>query len=113
MIESLHETVHAIVQSTPVFDIHTHLYPPNFADLTSWGIDDLVNYHYLIAELFRSSPITPAQFWAASKREQADVIWKTLFVENILARLARSSPIRIRNATSSTSCRWQASPVSS
>ena len=82
MIESLHETVHAIVQSTPVFDIHTHLYPPNFADLTSWGIDDLVNYHYLIAELFRSSPITPAQFWAASKREQADVIWKTLFVEN-------------------------------
>jgi hypothetical protein len=82
MIETLRETVHEIVQGTPVFDIHTHLYPPSFADLTSWGVDELVNYHYLIAELFRSSPITPEQFWALSKREQADVIWKTLFVEN-------------------------------
>jgi hypothetical protein len=82
MFETLRETVHEVVRSTPVFDIHTHLYPPNFADLTLWGIDELVNYHYLIAELFRSSPITPAQFWALSKREQADAIWKALFVEN-------------------------------
>jgi hypothetical protein len=98
MIETLRQTVHDIVHSTPVFDIHTHLYPPNFADLTLWGIDELVNYHYLIAELFRSSPITPAQFWALSKREQADAIWKTLFVENTPLSEATRGVVGVLNA---------------
>ena len=80
--DSLQHTVEDAVESTPVFDIHTHLYPPNFGELCLWGIDELVNYHYLIAELFRSSPIQPPEFWALSKREQADLIWRTLFVEN-------------------------------
>ena len=82
MIENLHKTVHEIVNHTPVLDIHTHLYPPSFRNLCLWGIDELVTYHYLVAELFRSSKITPAQFWALSKKEQADLIWRTLFVEN-------------------------------
>jgi hypothetical protein len=50
--------------------------------LCLWGIDEVVNYHYLIAELFRSSTVKPEQFWSISKREQADLIWQTLFVEN-------------------------------
>ena len=82
MVENLHKTVHDIVNHTPVFDIHTHLYPPSFRSMCLWGIDELVNYHYLVAELFRSSNITPAQFWALGKKEQADLIWRTLFVEN-------------------------------
>ena len=81
-INDLPGTVHKIVFDTPVLDIHTHLYPPEFTQLSLWGIDELVNYHYLIAETFRSSPVKPAQFWAMSKSEQADLIWKTLFVEN-------------------------------
>jgi hypothetical protein len=47
-----------------------------------WGIDELLTYHYLEAELFRYSAITPAAYWALSKPQQADLIWKTLFVEN-------------------------------
>ena len=47
-----------------------------------WGIDELVNYHYLVAELFRSSPVTPQQFWALTKTQQADLIWDALFVKN-------------------------------
>ena len=82
MVENLQKTVHDIVNHTPVLDIHTHLYPPSFRSMCLWGIDELVNYHYLVAELFRSSNITPAQFWALGKKEQADVIWRTLFVEN-------------------------------
>jgi hypothetical protein len=38
----LAQTVHQIVQNTPVFDIHTHLFPPAFTDLVSWGIDELL-----------------------------------------------------------------------
>ena len=39
--------------TTPVYDIHTHLYAPAFGDLLLWGIDDLLVYHYLVAEGFR------------------------------------------------------------
>ena len=49
----LAEKVEAIVASTPVFDIHTHLYDPAFGPLLLWGIDELLVYHYLVAEAFR------------------------------------------------------------
>ncbi|MBV9759522.1 MAG: hypothetical protein JO340_03070 [Acidobacteriaceae bacterium] len=74
--------VERIVRETPVFDVHTHQYPPSFRKLFSAGIDDLVTYHYLIAELFRSSAVGVDAFWSMSKPEQADLIWDTLFVRN-------------------------------
>ncbi|HEX4808249.1 MAG TPA: glucuronate isomerase [Bryobacteraceae bacterium] len=74
--------VERIVSQAPVYDIHTHQYPPSFQKLFSAGIDDLVTYHYLIAEVFRSSDISIPAFWAMSKTEQADLIWETLFVRN-------------------------------
>lgn len=78
---ALTQTVHQIVQDTPVFDIHTHLFPPAFANLVSWGIDELLTYHYLIAELFRCGDIDPNRFWSASRPEQANLIWQKLFLE--------------------------------
>ncbi len=78
----LPQSVEETVQRTPVIDVHTHVLPPSFGGLCLWGIDELVNYHYLVAELFRSSAITPQQFWALSKPQQADVIWDALFVKN-------------------------------
>jgi hypothetical protein len=74
--------VERIVRETAVFDVHTHQYPPSFDKLFSAGIDDLVTYHYLVAELFRSSDTSVEAFWALSKPEQADLIWDTLFVRN-------------------------------
>jgi hypothetical protein len=80
----------------PVRDMHTHLYPPAFgtpvpnagaadpAGLLLWGVDELVTYHYLVAEVFRVVPATNLpyeQFWKMSKRQQADHIWRELFVE--------------------------------
>jgi hypothetical protein len=78
----LRRHVEEVVQTTPVIDIHTHLFPAEFGDLNLFGIDELLTYHYLIAELFRSSSISPERFWKMSKTEQADLVWKTLFVEN-------------------------------
>ena len=37
--------------STPVYDLHTHLYPAGFGPFMLWGIDELLTYHYLIAEI--------------------------------------------------------------
>jgi hypothetical protein len=67
--------------STPVFDLHTHLYPPAFGKLMSWGIDELLTYHYLIGESIRASGIAYGAFWAMSQGQRADFIWRTLFVE--------------------------------
>jgi len=78
----LQRNVEEAAQRTPVIDIHTHLFPPSFGGLCLWGIDELVNYHYLVAELFRSSPESPQQFWALTKSQQADLIWDALFVKN-------------------------------
>ena len=80
--EELRAEVELVVNSTPVMDVHTHLFPSEFNELCLFGIDELLTYHYLVAEMFRSARISVDQFWAMSKTEQADLVWKTLFVEN-------------------------------
>lgn len=79
---ALRQSVAEVVQSTPVYDIHTHLYDPAFGELLLWGIDDLLTYHYLIAESFRWSDVAPDKFWTLSKEAQADLIWEQLFVKH-------------------------------
>ncbi|MCL4854406.1 MAG: glucuronate isomerase, partial [Bryobacteraceae bacterium] len=71
--ENLRNEVEQSVLAAPVIDIHTHLFAPNFGPLALWGIDEVVTYHYLIAELFRSWNGTPEQFWAMNKTQQADL----------------------------------------
>ena len=80
--DQLQTAVDRALAATPFIDMHTHLYPPTFGKLGLWGIDQLVTYHYLEAELFRFSSIKPEEYWQLSKTKQADIIWKTLFVEN-------------------------------
>ena len=74
--------VEEIVASTPVYDIHTHLYEPAFGKLLLWGIDDLLVYHYLVAEAFRYLDLPYEKFWSLTKMEQADLIWRELFLEH-------------------------------
>lgn len=76
----LRRQVEEVVASAPVIDMHTHLFAPQFGRLNLWGVDELLTYHYLVAELFRSSDVTPEQFWRLSKPQQADLIWESLFV---------------------------------
>ena len=70
--DELRAQVHLIVNSTYVTDVHTHIFPPAFKDLCLFGIDELLTYHYLVAETFRSARITYDRFWRMSKTEQAD-----------------------------------------
>ena len=80
--QTLRDTVIEAVQSQAVTDIHTHLFTPAFGDLLLWGVDELLTYHYLIAETFRCAPIACDKFWSMDRRERADLIWRTLFIEN-------------------------------
>src|SRR6266404_1022851 len=79
---ALARRVEKIVATTPVFDIHTHLYDPAFRELLLWGIDDLLTYHYLVAEAFRYLDMPAEKFWALAKTRQADLIWDALFVQH-------------------------------
>ena len=95
--QSLLERTQQAIAGEAVVDMHTHLYPPTFGTplgghsgsvdldgLMLWGIDELVTYHYLIAEVYRVIPASELpyeKFWAMSRSEQADHIWKHLFVE--------------------------------
>jgi hypothetical protein len=79
---ALARRVEKIVANTPVFDIHTHLYDPAFEELLLWGIDELLVYHYLVAEAFRYFDVPYEQFWALPRTRQAELIWNALFVQH-------------------------------
>jgi hypothetical protein len=78
----IEQAVHEVLDTTPIVDIHTHLFAPFLGKLGLWGIDEILTYHYLEAELFRSSEVAPEKYWTLSKSDQAELIWRTLFVGN-------------------------------
>lgn len=80
--DQIENAVKDVLAATQFIDIHTHLYPPSFGKIGLWGIEELLTYHYLEAEFFRHSDAKPEQYLSLSKRDQADAIWRTLFVEN-------------------------------
>ena len=96
--EEIPIAVEEILTSTRFIDIHTHLYAPNLGKLGLWGIDELLTYHYLEAEFFRSSEMKPEEYWNLSKTEQADQIWRTLFVENTPISESTRGVIGVLNA---------------
>jgi len=81
-VEDVRAHVRCVVPDVPVVDMHTHLFPPEFGDLNRWGIESLLTYHYLIAEVMRASDVEPAGFYAMTQAAQADLIWEALFVRS-------------------------------
>jgi hypothetical protein len=82
-LDVLRQQVARTFEQTPTADIHTHVYSEAFGELLLWGIDELLSYHYLIAELFRYRPdLAYADFWRRPKARQAELIWDEIFVKN-------------------------------
>jgi len=96
--EELRARVEIVVNSMPVMDVHTHLFPSQFNELCLYGIDELLTYHYLTAETLRSARISHDHFWALSKTDQADLVWQTLFVENSPASEAARGIVTVLDA---------------
>ncbi len=80
-LSNIQQSVDAIVRDTAVVDMHSHIFPPSFQSLLLWGIDELLTYHYLVAEVMRVAPMPCDRYWNLSKTEQADYIWKHLFLD--------------------------------
>ncbi len=91
---ALESAVRLAVAETTVTDIHTHLFPPAHGDLLLWGPDELLTYHYLVAELFTVAPreLTYEKFWAMPKVAQADLVWEHVFLKRgALSEAARGA----------------------
>lgn len=80
-VGALRQAVARTVEQMPVTDIHTHLFSPVFGGLLLYGVDELITYHYLIAEAVRASGIRCDAFYEMEKSAQADFIWDELFVK--------------------------------
>jgi len=85
MAEDLERWVRNAVENVEVIDVHTHLFPPSHGDLFLAMIDDLLCYHYLVAELFCNcgERITPEAFFELSKKKKAEIVWDELFVKRL------------------------------
>ncbi len=96
----LERVVQEVVATTPVTDIHTHLYDARFGELLAWGVDELLTYHYLIAEVLRAEfgRTSPEEFYAMSKQEQADLIWQRLYLDNSPISEACRGPVTVLGA---------------
>jgi hypothetical protein len=80
-LDLITQWVDQAIDQTPALDVHTHLYPPSFGAFNLWGVDELLTYHYLIAETIRASDVSYDKYWSMNQQQQADLIWKTLFLE--------------------------------
>ena len=83
------------VSDVQAIDVHTHLLPPSHGSLLLYGIDEVLTYHYLVAELFMVMPLdteedavvlpgdapTTDEFFAWSKPKQAGFVFDELFVK--------------------------------
>jgi hypothetical protein len=77
---TLQKVVSEKVSSQLAFDIHTHLYSAEFGDLVLRGLEDLLTYHYLQAELNRvTEGRSPRDLMRVPKAEQARLVWQELF----------------------------------
>lgn len=78
-IESI---VSKAVDEIKVIDVHSHLFPDDHDELFLFGFDNLMTYHYLIAELFMVwEGKSKDEFFSLTKKEQADIVWDELFVK--------------------------------
>ncbi|MBV8842480.1 MAG: glucuronate isomerase [Bryobacterales bacterium] len=86
------------LEAAKFIDIHTHLFMPSLGSLGLWGIDSLLTYHYLEAEFFRCSTVQPGEYRQLSTCQKADLIWRTLFVENTPVSEAARGVIAVLHA---------------
>ncbi|HDZ21238.1 hypothetical protein LCGC14_0226260 [marine sediment metagenome] len=83
-LASLDSAVRQAVADVTISDIHTHLFSPSHGKLLLWGVDEMLTYHYMVAELFTMNPgdLTIEAFWKLPKRAQADLVWEHVFLKH-------------------------------
>ncbi len=95
---NLADLVSNAVNGAQVVDLHTHLFAPQLTGMNLAGIDELLTYHYLIAEVLRFESVTPEWLLSQPKSVQADLVWQSLFVDRTPLSEAASGVITVLSA---------------
>lgn len=96
--QQLSFVVRKALDDVKIVDVHTHLFAAEFGGLALYGIDELLTYHYLVAEFFRFSSMEYAAFFELPKTRQADLIWQTLFIDRSPISEAQRGVLTVLNA---------------
>ena len=75
----LRDVVVREVNNVQITDIHTHIYPGHFGDLLLWGAGRAAHLPLPDRRILPLQQHELRRLFALSKREQADLIWQTLF----------------------------------
>ncbi len=82
MAQSLIEqSVRSAVAKVQITDLHTHLYDPAFGPLLLRGLDEMLCYHYLVAEAAPYLGLSYDALFGLSKPQMAEKVWHALFIE--------------------------------
>ena len=74
-------SIKKIIDEATIFDLHTHLFPPEHKAYYLSGLTAILNYHYLIAELLSSTQISAKDFYLLDDNQKANLIWDELFLK--------------------------------
>lgn len=99
LLKELRKVVQKTVLQTPIFDIHTHLFPQSHTKYFLSGMDDILTYHYLTTEFLSTTGYSPEKFFAYSKEQRAQIIWDELFVKRTPISEAARGVVTILNAS--------------
>jgi len=97
-VHELGEAVTRIVQRTRATDMHTHLFAPSFGSLLLCGAEELLNFHYIVAESFRAHHLPYDDFRHMSRASRSDLIWESLFVQRSPLSEATSGVLEVGHA---------------
>mmetsp|Transcript_24501 Transcript_24501/g.53298 ORF Transcript_24501/g.53298 Transcript_24501/m.53298 type:complete len:958 (+) Transcript_24501:107-2980(+) len=79
----LEGAIHQEVDAAEAADVHTHLFSVGHGEkLMKYGIDEMLTYHYLVSQFLSGSTMDADEFYQLETREQANLVWKALFVDS-------------------------------
>jgi len=97
-IKNLGSVLNEIISNTPVFDIHTHLFPETHEGYFLSGIDQILTYHYLTTEVLAATSLDPDEFFSKPLEKQAECVWDELFIRRTPISEAARGVVTLLNA---------------
>ncbi|MDQ2084873.1 glucuronate isomerase [Herbivorax sp. ANBcel31] len=96
--QNINKVTEDLINSVYITDIHTHLFSQCFESMFLYGIEELLTYHYLVAEAMRYTDMDYKNFYDMDKDKQAEFVWNILFVKNTPLSEPAKSIITIFNS---------------
>lgn len=75
-LNELQDSVDDEINNCQIIDLHTHLLPSTHGGKFLMGIDELLNYHYLVSEYIMSGELSVEEFMGLTREMKTELIWE-------------------------------------